>query len=123
MDRIGSDEARHAAQDGSVWHSLRGSASNAQLLDHAFEDPRLQMQGLAPFVLLGLDDLLPQVGHVDLECTASSIAFRVAAIKYPLPSFCAGVRPLTVGPGCPSRATRASHATHPSASFCVQFYD
>src|SRR5882724_3019012 len=27
--------------------------------------------------------------------------------------FCAGIRPLTVGPGCPSRATRATHALHP----------
>jgi len=28
-------------------------------------------------------------------------------------AFCAGLRPLTVGPGCSSRNTRTTHALHP----------
>src|SRR5215472_13994228 len=54
---------------------------HTQLLEHAFEDLLFQVQGLAPLVLLGLDDLFSQISHIDLERVADGIALRLGEIE------------------------------------------
>src|SRR5262249_55614178 len=58
-----------------------GPALHTQLLEHAFEDLLFQVQGLAPLVLLGFDDLFSQISHIDLERMADGIALRLGEIE------------------------------------------